>query len=181
MKKQKQGFTLIEVLLVVLFVAIGSLGILVVSAIADRYGKAATETENIHALAEALWKGPGMLGFYPYVSTAGMNSANFTPVSMRDPSNANRIVNGFGSDINVTPATYVNSYGITYNGFNIATTNIPFNYCASLISDAEGDFDQISVQGTIVKAVGATSVNPAQMAVACNSATSVTITFTSFQ
>jgi type II secretory pathway pseudopilin PulG len=181
MKKQKLGFTLIEVLLVVGFVATGTLAVLIVSNIADRYGKAATETANIHALAEAVWKGPGIMGFYPVVSNAGMNNSNFTPETMRDPSNASSIVNGFGSDINVTPATYVNSYGITYNGFNIATTNIPFNYCSKIVSDAGGDFDQISVQGTIVKAVTASDVDPATMAVACSSATNVTITFTSFQ
>jgi type II secretory pathway pseudopilin PulG len=180
MRKQQQGFTLTEILLVVGFIALASVLVVRLATNAGVSSTASTEGQNIHALAQAVWRGPGMWGFYPYVSNTAMNASNLTPGNMRDASNANRIVNGFGSDINVTPATYV-AFGITYPGFNIATTNIPFNYCPAIVVDEQSDFDQgeISVQGTLVKTVGG-SLDVQALANACESASTVTITFTSF-
>lgn len=177
--RKMRGYTLTEILLVVGFISLATISTLTVSKVADHYSTSGTEARKMQALESAIQHTFGIVGFYPLVNATGLNAANATPPDLRDPSNANRIVNGFGNDITLTPATLTTAWGSTYPGFNIVTKAIPSDYCTKFVLSTEGSFDEVSIGGVVVKPVGG-SVDVGATAGQCSSSSTMDVTFTSF-
>lgn len=174
-RKQKNGFTLIEILLVVGFIAIAGIGVYSVYSKVQINSAANTEARNIDALRAGI---KGL--FAPVSSTAGLgnlviNNASITPQPMRNAA-ADGIVNSFGGVVTVASAgnpTAGDSFTITYNG-------VPSAACTKLVTGTGSQFEGVTVAGNVVKAYGAnTQVDVVAATAQCGSGDTVTIVFTS--
>jgi type II secretory pathway pseudopilin PulG len=177
-KKQNKGFTLVEILLVVGFIALAGIGIYTIYSKVQVSNQANTESRNLDTLRAGVKSLYGGTANFSTVSNAVVNNARVTPDSMRTAMTAGdtNIVNTFGGAVAVAPA---NLGGLTANGFSITYPSVPGAVCSKLVSSAGVQFNQVTVAGTIVKTFGVnTPMDVANMATSCN-ADNVTIIFES--
>ncbi len=173
----KKGFTLIEILLVVGFIALAGSGIYIVYSKVTLSNQANTEGRNLDTLRA------GIKSLYAsQSSTTGLtntvvNQAQITPASMTDGT-AGGILNSFGGTATIVPQ----NLGGTNNGFRITYTIVPSAVCTKLATGTGGQFDQLTVAGTVVKALGTTTaVDIATATAQCGGADNVTMIFDSLK
>lgn len=174
-RKQKNGFTLIEILLVVGFIAIAGIGVYSVYSKVQINSAANTEARNIDALRA------GVKGlFAPAASTAGLtntvvNNASITPQPMRTAA-VTDIQNSFGGVVTITPFTQVSAN----DAFSILYEDVPSAACTKLVTGTGSQFESVLVGATVVKPYGSnTQVDIVASTTACAAADSVDITFRS--
>ncbi len=168
-RKQKNGFTLIEILLVVGFIAIAGIGVYSVYSKVQINSAANTEARNIDALRA------GVKGlFAPAASTAGLqnsvvNNASITPQPMRT-ADVNVIQNGFGGLVTIATATQVSAG----DSFTILYEDVPGAACTKLVTGTGSQFEGVTVGATVVKPYGAnTQVDIVASTTACANAAGV--------
>lgn len=166
--KSKKGFTLVEILLVVGFIALASLGIYLVYAKVNFSNLALEESRNINLIKAGIKNLYGGSQGYTSLSNTVLNDARVTPESMRTvpyTSPDSTITNLFGGAVLVTP-TILGGAGLN-NGFRISYPRIPGAVCAKLVTMMDKNIDQITVNSIVVKAYGTGNLNVVQLATAC--------------
>jgi type II secretory pathway pseudopilin PulG len=164
----KKGFTLIEILLVVGFIALAGIGIYSVFSKTNMANQALNESRNINLIKAGIKNLYGNSQGYTGLSNQVLNDARITPDSMRKVpyiSSDNIIINSFGGLVSVTPIVLGGS-GIN-NGFRITYPKIPGQVCAKLVPMMDKNMDQITVNGVIVKSFGTGNLNLISLATSC--------------
>lgn len=184
-RNSKKGFTLVEILLVVGFIALAGIGIYTVYSKVQMSNAALTEGKNLDTVRAGVKNLFGGSQNYAALTTNGnsiLNDARITPDSMRKvPYNpADPIINNsFGGEVVVSKT----NLGLgTDNGFRVTYPNVPGAVCAKLVTGAGTGWDAIGVTtANNVKAFGTGSVNVATLATACaaDTGSGVTIIFES--
>lgn len=183
-KNAARGFTLIEILLAVAFIAVASLAVYGIYSKVTSGGSANTESRNLDTLRS------GIKGLYGSSSTYGavgatmnkvLNNGRVTPDSMRaipyvkDDASIN---NSFGGAVDVSPVT-LGGAGVG-NGFRITYKNVPSSVCSKLVTGSGSSFDAVTVAGTNIKEFGSGTLQIANLAAACaDTATGVIVMFDS--
>lgn len=153
--KSRKGFTLVEILLVVGFIALAGIGIYTIYSKVQMSNAALTEGKNIDTIRAGVKNLFGGSQNYTGLAPAVINDARVTPDSMRPipyTAGATSITNSFGGTVTIAPT---NLNGGTNNGFRLTYPNVPGAVCAKLVTGAGTSWDQIGV-GTAgnVKAFG---------------------------
>lgn len=176
-KKAAKGFTLIEILLVVGFIALAGLGVYIVYNKVSAGGQANTEARNLDTLragTKTLFGGASNYGTVGSPLNSVLNDARVTPDSMRVipyAAGATAINNSFGGTVTVAPIALGSS--TLGNGFSITYTGVPGAVCAKLATTAGASFDQVSVAvgttatGGNVKKFGSGELKIAALTTAC--------------
>ena len=169
LKRKNKGFTLVEILLVVGFIALAGIGIYTIYSKVQVSNQANTESRNLDTLRAGI---KSMYGGNPNFTGLGNTVANqsrLTPDSMRNPAAANEIINSFGGQVLIAP---VSLGGGTNNGFRITYPEVPGAVCSKLVTSAGGQFNQVTVAGTVVKTFGTSvPIDVAATALSCNADT----------
>lgn len=166
MNKKNKGFTLVEVLLVVGFIALAGIGIYTIYSKIRNSQYAAQEVRHLNVFKAGInaLKSPGFK--YTDVSTVLLNNARITPDSMRAIQytlNDMSITSGFGQSVT---ASTVNLGGGSFNGYAIIYWAVPTEICSKMISGAEKNWAYISVNSVSVKPYNGT-LDVALMATRC--------------
>lgn len=175
--KQKQGFTLVEILLVVGFIALAGIGIYTIYSKVQVSNQANTESRNLDTLRagiKSLYGGrPNFLG----VTATVANQSRITPDSMRDPLTPTVITNSFGGQVTLAAASFGTG---SNNVFNITYTEVPSAVCSKLVTSAGVQFNNITVGGVEVKKFGINDpIDVVAAAEECNKLPANTIVFSS--
>lgn len=176
LKKKSKGFTLVEILLVVGFIALAGIGIYTIYAKVQVSNQANQESRNLDTLragVKSLYASrPSFLG----VTNTVANNARVTPDNMRTD-DAAAIINSFGGAVTVEP---VNLGGGTNNGLRIIYTEVPSAVCSKLVTSAGVQFNSVHVAGTEVKKFGSNeALDVAEAASQCNGTDTVEMFFDS--
>ncbi|PRD76157.1 hypothetical protein C6P74_24005 [Burkholderia multivorans] len=182
-KKAARGFTLIEILLVVGFIALAGIGIYVVYNKVQTGNAANTEARNLDTLRAGVKNLFGGTVNYANLTETVLLQGRVVPDNMRDAAGAN-IVNSFGGTVTVRPTTF--GGGAANNAFYILYPNVPLDVCSKFVTVGGNGFNKVEIGGVGGTAVKDTSsatgnvLDVAKTATACNSATgSTSIAFTS--
>lgn len=175
LKRKNKGFTLVEILLVVGFIALAGIGIYTIYGKVQVSNQANTESRNLDTLragVKSMYGGnPNFVGLTNTVA----NQSRLTPDSMRTAT-ITEIINTFGGAVAIAPV----SLGAgANNGFRITYPSVPGAVCSKLVTSAGGQFNQVTVGATVVKTFGTSvPIDVAAAAANCNVDT-VTILFDS--
>ena len=101
--KQSKGFTLVEILLVVGFIALAGVGIYATYNKVQVSNQANVESRNIDTIRAGIKGLYGSKNAYTGLTNTVVNQAKITPESMRDGTNVATIVHQFGGAVNVIP------------------------------------------------------------------------------
>ncbi len=182
-KKAARGFTLIEILLVVGFIALAGIGIYVVYNKVQTGNAANTEARNLDTLRAGVKNLYGGTVNYGTVSETVLLQGRVVPDNMRDAAGT-AIINSFGGTVKVTPTTF--GGGAANNAFVILYPKVPLDVCAKFVTVGGNGFNKVEIGGiggTAVKDTSKTTgnvIDVAGTATACNSGTgSIDIAFTS--
>ena len=167
-KKINKGFTLVEILLVVGFIALAGIGIYSIYAKVSTSNKALTESRTFNTIKAGIKNIYGGSQSYTGVANAVLNDARSTPDSMRAVpyvAGDTNIFNTFGGT--VTIATVILGGSGLNNGFRLTYTQIPGDVCSVLATNLNATVDQITVAGTIVKVYGTNTLDIPTLATKC--------------
>ena len=170
--KNKKVFTLVEILLVVGFIALASLGIYMVYAKVNKANLALQESKNINVIKAGIKNLYGASQGYNGLNNSVLNDARATPDSMRVvpyTSPDSTITNTFGGAVLITP-TVLGGAGLN-NGFRISYAKVPGEVCSKLVPMMDKNIEQITVNSVIVKAYGTGNLNIATLATNCGADT----------
>lgn len=163
--KKKNGFTLQELILVTGLISIAFVGIYAAYVKADTYMNVLEETKNIDMIREGVISLAQNEKSYLGLTNNIVNTSQITPQSMRDTT-PDGIISSFSSPVTVTPMTI--GAVSSNNAFSIQYTSVPEEYCSKIVAQAATKFDELRVNGTVVKSAGAFEVNAAALATACD-------------
>jgi type II secretory pathway pseudopilin PulG len=165
-KNKQSGFTLIEIMLVTGFIALGSVGIYTTYVKTDAYMTVLEETKNADILREGGKSISENQGSYINLNNTALNDADITPRAMRDGTAAN-IVSKIAPVVTVTPTSIG---AATNNAFIIQYQGIPLSYCSRFVTQAGNKFEEVRVNGTLVKSAanGNFDIDPSGTSTACN-------------
>lgn len=172
LRKGKKGFTLVEILLVVGFIALAGIGIYTVYTKVQMSNAALQEGKNLDTIRAGVKNLFGGSQNYSALSSSSvgnavLNDARITPDSMRAipyVAGDNKIVNSFGGQVGVVKSSLGTG---TDNGFSVTYPQVPGAVCAKLVTGAGTGWDQITVGTTVVKTFGTGSLNVATLATQC--------------
>ncbi len=178
----KKGFTLVEILLVVGFIALAGIGIYTVYNKVNMSNNASNESRNINLIKAGVKNIYGSSQGYAGLTNSVLNDARATPDSMRAipyTAGATAITNSFGGAVTVLPVT-LGGAGLN-NGFQITYPQVPGAICSRLVTMLDKNIEQITVAGTVVKPYGTGNLNVVSLATQCATDTGngVTILFDS--
>lgn len=190
LRKGKKGFTLVEILLVVGFIALAGIGIYTVYTKVQMSNAALQEGKNLDTIRAGIKNLFGGSQNYTNLANAVVNDARITPDAMRPipyVAGATSITNSFGGAVTISPK--ILGTGAANNGFSVVYANVPGAVCAKLVTGAGTGWDQINVgnaafagaTGANVKSFGSGQIVVATLATACagDTGSGVTITFDS--
>lgn len=182
LRKGKKGFTLVEILLVVGFIALAGIGIYTVYNKVNMSNNASNESRNINLIKAGVKNIYGSSQGYAGLTNSVLNDARATPDSMRAipyTAGATAITNSFGGAVTVLPVT-LGGAGLN-NGFQITYPQVPGAICSRLVTMLDKNIEQITVAGTVVKPYGTGNLNVVSLATQCATDTGngVTILFDS--
>ena len=168
LRKGKKGFTLVEILLVVGFIALAGIGIYTVYTKVQMSNAALQEGKNLDTIRAGVKNLFGGTQNYATVGNLVLNQARITPDSMRAipyvAADAN-INNSFGGVVTVAP---VSLGGGTNNGFRVTYPKVPGAVCAKLVTGAGTGWDAIGVTAANnVKVFGTGNINVATLTAQC--------------
>lgn len=166
-RNNKKGFTLVEILLVVGFIALAGIGIYTVYAKVQMSNAALSEGKNLDTIRAGVKNLYGGSQNYTGLNNTVLNDSRITPDSMRPipyAAGVGTITNSFGGTVVVVPVALA---GGTDNGFSATFNNVPGAVCARLVTGAGTGWDQIRVGATSVKAFGTGQITVAALATAC--------------
>lgn len=161
-KKSSRGFTLVEILLVVGFIAIAGIGVYTVYSKVTASQAANLESRNLDTLRAGVKNLFAGQSNYTNISATVLNNARVTPQAMVS---GNNILNSFGGAVTVAA---VGLGGGAANGFTITYANVPANVCAKLVTTGGAQFDVVTIGGgTPVKAFGSNALDSIETANQC--------------
>jgi prepilin-type N-terminal cleavage/methylation domain-containing protein len=173
-KKQvkQKGFTLTEVLIVVGIIALGFLGIAQLAKQAGSDNKAADASRNAVMLAQ------NSINLYKHMPDFGAGASALSETALIDNSKVPESM--------VSGATIVNPWGgtVVVAGANTASgspavqltySSVNTDECASFSNAVAGQFDEIDIAGTIIKAENGL-LDPVAMGTQCASGNLLTVT-----
>jgi type II secretory pathway pseudopilin PulG len=161
-----KGYTLIEMLLVIGFVALASGGVYNIYNKAKIMSIVNQEVKVLSSFTKDIIEMYSSDASYLGLDNLTLNTARVTPVEMRDSTNPNNIINKFGGNITVGSE----NYGAMVNtGFKISYGALQPDYCTSMVMALAPIFDKIEVNGTSVKLFDNTATTPDVVATACSS------------
>lgn len=182
-KKAARGFTLIEILLVVGFIALAGIGIYVVYNKVQTGNAANTEARNLDTIRAGVKNLYGGTVNYGTVSETVLLQGRVVPDGMRDAAGT-AIINSFGGTVKVSPTTF--GGGAANNAFVILYPKVPLDVCSKFVTVGGNGFNKVEIGGVGGTAVKDTSkatgnvIDVAGTAAACNGGTgSIDIAFTS--
>ena len=137
----KKGFTLVEILLVVGFIALAGIGIYTVYSKVQMSNAALQEGKNLDTIRAGVKNLFGGSQNYSALSSSSvgnavLNDARITPDSMRAipyVAGDNKIVNSFGGQVGVVKSSLGTG---TDNGFSVTYPQVPGAVCAKLVTGA---------------------------------------------
>ncbi len=147
----KNGFTLIEILLVVGFITIASASSYLLLKKVSLTNKS---TENNRIISMIIASSKGLYANQSRttgVSNSILINARAVPPAYLVPGDPNTIKDAFGSNMIVTAASF--GAGLN-NGFNINIQNVPKQICTEMLSKGHSNYDTINVNGIFVKQFG---------------------------
>ncbi|MDD2840131.1 MAG: type 4 pilus major pilin [Rickettsiales bacterium] len=173
-KIKSKGFTLVEILLVVGFIALASVGVYTIYSKVQTANSANAESRNLDTIRAGIKNLYGASPNYAGLTPAVANNAKITPEAMR--ATATTIVNTFGGTVGIAPTNLGTG---TNNGFRITYPLVTDDVCTKLVTTGGAQFDQVTVGATVVKAFGTNVINPATVTTACIAAAQATVLFDS--
>ncbi len=170
-KKNTKGFTLIEILLVVGFIALASVGVYTIYNKVQVSNQANAESRNIDLMRAGVKSLYGSQTNFGTISNTVVNQARITPENMRDTAgDVTLIFNSFGGAVTVAPGTL--GSGATNNAFVIQYDAVPAAVCIKLASSAAAQFDQVAIGSDIdtdpIKTYGLTAIDVVNITALCN-------------
>ena len=176
--KKNKGFTLVEILLVVGFIALASVGVYTIYSKVQLSSGATTESRNLDTIRAGIKQLYGANHNYGTLSNTVVNAGRITPDNMKTAPNSTDsvITNSFGGVVTIAPA---NLGGGTNNGFSITYNGVPAGVCTKLVSTGGSQFDQVTVAGTVVKTYGTGVIREDVLTVTCNATADSVIRFDS--
>jgi len=170
-KKKNKGFTLIEILLVVGFIALASVGVYTIYSKVQVSNNANAESRNIDLIRAGIKSLYASQTNYNALTPTIVNNARITPENMK--LTAATIGNSFGGSVDIAP---IGVNGGANNGFRITYDKVPGPVCTKLASAAAAQFDAVTAGGSAVKVFGVNSINVANLTTGCNSDTGAGVT-----
>ena len=166
-KKASKGFTLVEILLVVGFIALAGIGIYTIYAKVQISNQANQESRNLDTLRAGIKSLYASRPNFTGVSNLVSNNARVTPDNMRTSVDT-EIVNSFGGTVTVEPVK-LGTGSNNDNGVRIIYEAVPSAVCSKLVASAGVQFNSVSVDETEVKKFGSNDALDVATAVAtCN-------------
>lgn len=163
-KKLARGFTLVEILLVVGFIALASIGIYTIYTKVTVTNQANTEGRNLDTIRAGVKNLFGGQSTYTGLTASVAVQARVVPDSMTT-SGATTITNSFGGTVTIAPA---NLGAGTNNGFTITYPAVPGAVCSKLATTGGAGFDAVSIGGDAsVKVFGTNTMSITQVAQDC--------------
>lgn len=174
---KNKGFTLVEILLVVGFISLASIGIYTIYSKVQISNQANIEARNIDTIRSGIKSLYGGRSNYSGLSESVINKARITPDNMKTPLQDNKITSSFGGLVMIG----VTSLGAgSYNGFSIVYYDVPSAVCSKLVTSSGIQFDKIFVESVLVKEYGSNEPIDVTKAIeGCNEKNNVTIVFAS--
>jgi type IV pilus assembly protein PilA len=165
-KKQK-GFTLLELLAVLIIIAILGTGLYFVLAKVSSSSDAKTEDKNVQLIASALRSTYGNTASYTGLtsSTQQLITSGVFPSSIVS---GTTLANKWGGTI--TLASYSVAPG-TDNYFDITEANLPRDVCNKMASTTASAFPLVNINGTAFKTATVTNPDPTVSVSLCNNQT----------
>ena len=185
-KANQQGFSLIELMLVMTIISALAVGAFVIYPKVQS-GRQATYEAQILSSAQTGIKRM-VSGDYTGMSAALARQAELFPAQMNSAT-AGELTNQFGGDVTLSGATVANGVptdttGTTFGPFfRISYTNVPTDVCIKLAPALANSFDGVRI-GTdsganLIKNATTGVFNPGVVPARCNSAANVTMEFIS--
>lgn len=173
LQKKNKGFTLIEILLVVGFIALASAGIYTIYSKVQVSNKANAESRNLDLIRAGVKSLFASKTNFTGLDNTVVNAGRITPENMKT-SAATEIINSFGGPVTVAP---IGLNGGTNNGFRITYDQVPGDICIKLASAAGAQFDVVTIgTNTPVKAFGVNEINVVNVTTQCNADTGTGLT-----
>lgn len=179
--KKSKGFTLIEILLVVGFIALAGIGVYIVYDKVTTSQSVNAEVRNLDTLRA------GIKNIYAASSNYGTAGEIITPIIINAKVAPDIMVNGtalrsgFGGAVTIAVAGL--GTGMTNNAFNITYSGITADVCSKFVTIAANSFNKVTIGGAPVKDTSSTgnalNVERTTQYCALGSGTPATIVFTS--
>ena len=148
-----KGFTLIEILLVAGVVAVAGLVVYVAFNKAQASNRASTESSYLNLMSAGIKDLYASGTVFTGLSNTVILNAKKVPEQMIDTANPTTgIFNTFGGVVTVVPVTL--GGGAANNGYQITSPGVPQSECSKLVSGLGNNFQQVTVNGAIVKTFG---------------------------
>ncbi len=151
--KNIKGFSLIEILVVVGFIAFASVGTYQLINKISLTNKATENNRIVSMIMSASKSLYATKATTSGVSNSILTNAQAVPVGYIDVTDPNIIKDAFGSPMVITSA---NIGAGSNNGFSINIQNVPKQICIELLSKGHSNYDTINVNGVFVKPIGFT-------------------------
>lgn len=181
-KKNKKGFSLLELLLVLGIIAALIVGAFIVYPKVRSSQQAEAESKNIATIKANL------LALYaPVADVTGVNNtvginAQIFPDNMliKTGGTVSDVVNSFKGKVTLSSTNYA-SMGKVF--INVSYAGVPQDVCAKLVSAVSGTMDQIVIAGNTIKSdISSVSFSPATATTICtNAGNSSTIVFSFYK
>lgn len=171
--RKSKGFTLIEILLVVGFIALAGIAAYITYPKVQATNRANTEATNINTIAAGVKNVYAGANTFTGLTEAALITGQQVPTTMI---NGTTLTNSFGGVVTVAPATLA---GGTANGsFAITYKNVPIAECVKLATGVGNNFVNVNVAGTDVKKFPATTPVDVASAITSCAGGAVTLIFT---
>jgi len=181
-KSKSKGFTLIEILLVVGFIALAGIGVYIVYDKVTTSQAVNTENRNVDTIragAKNIYAGAKD---YTGISQAVLANAKVVPDSMLTTSGtppSTTINSSFGGTIAVAPVAF---NGGTNNAFTLTFSAVPADVCSRFVTTAAASFNKVVAGAQTVKDTSSTTGNAidvSKAATGCAAAANTVVVLTS--
>lgn len=179
-KKQK-GFTLLELLAVLIIIAILGMGLYFTLAKVQASSDANTEGKHIDLVTSAIKQLYAGNNNFANITTAVVIGSGALPADLlaaggTSTSQGSTITNKWGGSITIAPASVGTG---TNNAYTITDPEVPQDVCVKMLSNTGNNYLVVAANGNQVRAYGnVTSIDPTQAVTACSSQTTNSLTFT---
>ncbi len=156
--RRQQGFSLIEILLVIGIIAVLALAAFLIFPSVQASQRANAEQNNIMTIAAGVKQ--MFNGKYTNISTLNVVQGKLAPANMVDTAGT-ALVSAWGGAVTVAESA---GSGVAGSRFTITYAEVPAAVCLKLAPGLIGNFESVSVGGTAV-------TTPANIIAQCNSGT----------